>query len=241
MADPDRINMDADMQIDATINKLADQYAGCDRRSDEINEERATIRKNVDKLGIPPKAFTNAVAQVKQMTTAQRSDYESGFDRVMSVISGRQSELFPQEAERMRKKAEAAAAAAKPTGKEGAPDPDTNPKSAPKKTSAKVVPINGKPKPASVPTPEENAKEQAEGAAILAQAPTNASVAGGAPGGLDEEQPPAPPDAPEELGEDQPTVAQQAPAAGSPWPDDLQAKKSQSQQAAERLTTAKLN
>lgn len=235
----------ADIKIDSTINKLADQYASCDRRSAEINDERATIRANVEKLGILPKAFVAAMSQVKQMSQGERTDYAISHARVIGAIGERQDELFPVEAERARKRAENA----KPTGKEGAPDPDTNQKSAPKKSSSKVVPINGKPKPSptaftgmtSTPTPEENAKEQAEGAAILAQAPTNASVAGGAPGGLDEEQPPAPPDAPEELGEDQPTVAQQAPAAGSPWPDDLQAKKSQSQQAAERLTTAKLN
>ncbi len=96
----------ADTQIDATINKLADQYAGCDARSAEINDERKTIRENVEKLGINPKAFVHAVARIKQMSKTESQHYDESIDRVMSVIGDRQMELYPEHAERIRKREE---------------------------------------------------------------------------------------------------------------------------------------
>lgn len=196
--------MDADMQIDSTINKLADQYASCDRRSADINEERATIRENAEKLGIPSKAFQHAVNMVKQMSEGERRDYQVGVNRVLKVISDRQGELYPQEAAKaLKREAERAAST-----KEGDAKSDANPRSNPKSGGAgKVVPIKPKAAPdivASAPLPPAAAaKEQAEGEKVLASAIPPATPA--APAGGPSE-PPEPP-------------------AGNPWPDDLQAAK----------------
>lgn len=189
---------DPDTQIDKTILKLAEQYAGCDRRSAEINEERATIRKNIDKLGIVPRAFVHAVAQIKQMSNGERRDYQTSVQRVLGVIGDRQGELYPEETKRNEKRE----AERKPSGKEGAPDPDKNPRSDPKSGGAgkkpveaarqsaaksdaavkdaiaKVIVATG---PGSAPgamrSADDDAAEQAEGAAALAQAPTNETAA----------------------------------------------------------------
>ncbi len=167
-------NEDAEQQIDSTLIKLAEQYASCDRRSADINEDRKNIRDNAEKLGIPSKSFQHAVMQVKHFTEGERRDYQIGVNRVLKAISERQNELFPVEAERARKREEAK----KPTGKEGAPDPDTNPKSDPKRGGA------GKAAAA------QQAKEQQEGEAVLSTAPTNESLANG-------DAPPPAPDAQE--------------------------------------------
>lgn len=99
-------NETPDEQIDSTIIKLAEQYASCDRRSAEINDERKTIRDNAEKLGIPSKAFQHAVGMVKHMSEGERRDYTVGMNRVVRAIEGRAQELFPAEAERVRKRQE---------------------------------------------------------------------------------------------------------------------------------------
>lgn len=124
---------DPDQQIDSTIIKLAENYASCDRRSAEINDERKTIRDNAEKLGIPSKAFQHAVGMVKHMSEGERRDYTVGMNRVVRAIEGQQATLFPAEAERIRKREDNK----KPKGNEGAPDPDKNPRSDPNKGGAK--------------------------------------------------------------------------------------------------------
>lgn len=132
MAYPDN-EEDPDTQIDSTIIKLAEEYASCDRRSAEINDERKTIRDNAEKLGIPSKAFQHAVGMVKHMSEGERRDYTIGMNRVVRAIEGRQQELFPAEAERIRKRQEKNA---KPV--EADPiDSDTNPRSDPNAGGAK--------------------------------------------------------------------------------------------------------
>ncbi len=195
------VNEDPEQQLDSTLIKLAEDYASCDRRSHDINEDRKNIRDNVSKLGIDPLAWQHAVKMMKSMSEGERRDYQIGVNRVLKAISNRQNELFPIEAERIRKREEAK----KPTGKEGAPDPDTNPKSDPKRGGAAKA------------AAAQQAKEQAEGAAVLATAPTNESLANG-------DAPPPAPDSKE-------------------WPDDAQTGKplSQSEIAKAKLAAAGMN
>lgn len=130
--DADRIN-DVEGHLDNQMVKLAEQYASCDRRSADINEERKTIRDNAEKLGIPSKAFQHAVGMVKHMSEGERRDYQVGVNRVLKAISDRQNDLFPAEAEKIRKRVDAAAAEESAKG----PDADTNPRSDPNSGGAK--------------------------------------------------------------------------------------------------------
>lgn len=159
-------NEDPDQQIDSTIIKLAEEYASCDRRSAEINDERKTIRDNAEKLGIPSKAFQHAVGMVKHMSEGERRDYAVGMNRVVRAIEGRQAELFPAEAERIRKRQE------KNAKTEAAPvNSDTNPRSNPDAGGAKpMVGDSDKPWPDDVATgavPPNPPGEQEEGDAAL--------------------------------------------------------------------------
>ena len=149
----DRLN-DPDHMIDSTIIKMAEEYVSCDRRSADINESRKNIRDNIEKLGIDPLAFQHAVKQVKGMSEGERRDYQISMNRVLKVISERQNDLFPEAAERIRKREERAAApkTATPAGKaEANAQSDANPNSEPR----------------IVLTPDANAEEQAEGEAVL--------------------------------------------------------------------------
>jgi hypothetical protein len=128
--------MDEEMKIDSTIDKLADQYASCDRRSAEINDERATIRENIEKLGIPSKSFVHAVAMVKQMSKGERRDYQSGVNRVLRVISTRQMELYPEQTRRQEKREQDARDRAAEARTKKGPDADTNPRSDPARGGA---------------------------------------------------------------------------------------------------------
>lgn len=133
----DRIN-DPDREIDSTIMKLVEQYASCDRRSADINEERATIRSNAEKLGFTSQEFQDGVRRTKKMSKTERDIHERNVNRIVSIAETRQSEFWPAEAERQRKRAErrAADAAEASKGSAGAPDPDTNPRSDPKRGGA---------------------------------------------------------------------------------------------------------
>lgn len=123
----DGTNEPADLHIDSTIIKLAEQYASCERRSKAINDERKLIRDNAEKLGIPSLSFQHGVRMVKLMTKGERADYSAGLKRVVAVIGERQAELFPDDAERQRKREEKAAAeAAKQPRSQEELDAETN-------------------------------------------------------------------------------------------------------------------
>lgn len=97
--------------MNSQLQKLATSYAESLARSAEENGERATIRENAEKLGIPSKSFQNAVSMVKLMTPGERSDYTNGVNRMLEAIGTEQmrAELFPEvvEAERRRAAREA--------------------------------------------------------------------------------------------------------------------------------------
>lgn len=163
MADDFVNDPDPDRQIDSTLIKLAEQYASCDRRSADINEERQTIRSNSEKLGIPSKAFQHAVGMVKHMTDGERRDYQVGVNRVLKAISDRQNDLFPVEAERNRKREDKRAAENQPkTREEVDANADANPRSDPASGGAGRPSEEDLSKAAAAVDPE-----QAEGDAAL--------------------------------------------------------------------------
>jgi len=177
----DGSNMSDDMKLDATIVKLADQYAGSLRRSKAENDERASIRANADKIGIPPKAFQQAVGMLRVMDSADLKLHQRGVRRMFKALAGKVADLFPDDVERQEKraarkkeadaKAAAAAGGETPEAQERRIAADSNPRSKPKASSAK------KAKPtkaelsaaaaAAAAAPGALDDEQAEGAAIL--------------------------------------------------------------------------
>lgn len=160
--------MDADMQLDSTILKLAEQRAAIDARRKGLNEDAREINANVDKLGINPSAFMLAVRLVKGMDKRDRDDFLSSTRRVTRVIGERQFELYPEESERLRKKAEDKKAREAEAKTAAGRDPD-HPRSNPKSGGAGKKKAEGKKKPAT-------AKEAAGAAAAEGQAIIDAGI-----------------------------------------------------------------
>lgn len=147
-------NRPEDMKIDDTILKLAEQYVGLENRARQLNKDKAAIREQADKIGVPSLAWQIGVRMVKMMDTGERADFQRGFRRVTTVLSKAAETLFPEDIERQKKrkarKAEAAAKAAAAAGKETPEqqvrrvNADTNPRSDPKRGGA------GKKKPSTI-------------------------------------------------------------------------------------------
>lgn len=139
-------NESAKMQVDNTIIKLAEQYAASLRRSATENDERSTIRANAKKIGIEPRAFQQGVSMVKMMDPGERRDHQRGLKRMLSVLSDKVADLFPEDVERQKQRAErrrereanAAIAAGGETPEQQVRrlSADTNPRSKPKDSSA---------------------------------------------------------------------------------------------------------
>ena len=141
MTQKTRMNTDAGMN--KTLMKLVEEYANCDHKSAELNEQRANIRENIEKLGVPPKAFMRFVADQKQMSPGEFRDMQAGYERMQEAAEAEgidiQGQFWPGLKKAAEKRAErkAAAEAEANKGKAGAPDPDKNPRSDPAKGGAK--------------------------------------------------------------------------------------------------------
>lgn len=86
---PDGIN-----NVDTTIVKLATEYQATLVKSSELNDQRANIRENVEKLGISAEAFQVGLRMAKGMTKGERADYSDSLTRVLSAIDGKEADLF---------------------------------------------------------------------------------------------------------------------------------------------------
>lgn len=218
---------DPELQIDSTIIKLAEDYASCDRRSAEINDERATIRANAEKLGIPSKAFQHAVGMVKHMSDGERRDYQVGVNRVLKAISDRQNDLFPVEAEKIRKRQERKASdeASKPRSEaELNAQTDTNERSDPDAGGAKPKTIKEAAAASEAFVADQVAKANKPGLKIVGAEPGQMAPVPGT-----SMVPPPPPD--DEQAEGEAALNAMTPATNA-------AKKSQSQIAAEKAAAA---
>ena len=125
-----------DNGFDSAILKLVEQYAACDKRSSALNEERKSIRDNAEKLGIPSIHFQHAVMRAKKMTKTERMSYNDNVERIVTIVEGKQTELWPEEAKKAEKRAKAKADAEAEAATLKGPDPDTNPRSDPKRGGA---------------------------------------------------------------------------------------------------------
>lgn len=184
---------DGQSNVDATLLKLAEQYQALNVRSRSINDERANIRENVDKLGVSPKAFQVALIMARDLNKGERADYQDSLNRVLGVLDGKEADLFGAAeiaARDKRAQKRADKAAGKPTGKAKADaKSDSSPRSDPEaggagkrrgrppnkdKPASNVVPLR---EGASTKEIDESIKqtaaelnaeqEQREGAAIL--------------------------------------------------------------------------
>lgn len=103
--DMDKVN-DQERKLDNQIMKLVEQYASCDRRSAEINDERKQIRDNAEKLGFASSEFQEGVKRSKKMTKTERDVYEEHVGRIVGIVEGKQAELWPSQAEKNQKREE---------------------------------------------------------------------------------------------------------------------------------------
>lgn len=107
-------NRTADMKVDDTILKLAEQYVAYENRARQLNKDKAEVRAQADKIGIPSLAWQIGVRTVKIMDAKERADFQRGFKRVTGVLSKNAETLFPEDiARRQKRDAKAAAKAAK--------------------------------------------------------------------------------------------------------------------------------
>lgn len=134
--DPEKIN-DAERQVEAKIFEIGSAYAESNAADKVKNKKRAENRKKIGDLGLRVDAYQIGVKIVKDLTTEEIKDYLRDLKLVVKVLGGRQAELFPEEKLKAEARSQRAKDRAKKlTGKEGAPDPDSNPRSDPKSGGA---------------------------------------------------------------------------------------------------------
>lgn len=150
-------NRPDDMKIDDTILKLAEQYVSYENRARQLNKDKAEVRAQADKIGIPSLAWQIGVRTVKIMDAKERADFQRGFKRVTGVLSKNAETLFPEDiARRQKRDAKAAAKAAK--AKESATAQEQrvaadSPRSDPKRGGAGGAKGRGKAKDAKAKKP----------------------------------------------------------------------------------------
>ena len=145
----------ANLQIDEKIRKSVARYVDLEKRAKALNDEKKNEREQMEKLGIHPRAYQDEVRNFKLYDEAERTAYMASRRRMAEVLTVAEGDLF---AEEIAARQERAAKKAKVTGKEGAIDSDTNPRSDPARGGA------GRPTEAELTAA---AAEQAEGEAVL--------------------------------------------------------------------------
>lgn len=126
--------------VDAKLLKLAEEYQASKVRSDNENIIKKDIRETVEKLGVDPWAFQVALRFAKDKTPDERADATASLNRVLSVVDGKEADLFGAEEiaardRRAQKRADKAAGVVTPRAKADAKS-DKNPKSDPKSGGA---------------------------------------------------------------------------------------------------------
>lgn len=135
--DPAKIN-DADRYVESKILEAGEAYAESNKRQKVENKKRAENRAKIKDLGVGTYAYQVAVKICKDLTETERGDFLRDLDVLVRVLGPKQKDLFADELIKAEKRAQRQAEkAAKVTGKEGAPDPDNNPRSDPNAGGAK--------------------------------------------------------------------------------------------------------
>lgn len=133
------IPTEAREQLKTKVNRIADRYAGSLRRSSTENDERGKLRKEIKDMGYSAEAFQPAVSIAKSMNRAEAEHYLTSLQFFVESLLERQMDLFPQEAERIRKKAEAEILAKQQAEREDGTWSSENPRSDPKRGGAGKV------------------------------------------------------------------------------------------------------
>lgn len=131
------------LQMTDKIRKSVTRTVELIKRRKDLNDEIKNEREQMEKIGVHPRAYQDEVRNFRLYDEAERVEYMASRKVMSDVLKGAESDIFAEEmAERAEKLAKKKA---KLTGKEGAPDPDTNPKSKPKATSAKKPAVTNPP------------------------------------------------------------------------------------------------
>ncbi len=140
---------EAEDQIASRVNTIADRYSGSLKRSKGENDARAADREKIETMGYDPKAFQHAVGVARSMSKSEADHYLHSLTYFVGALMGRQMELFPEDANRIVKRAEkkaAKAAGAPRTQAELDANTDTSERSAPDAGGAKPqVPVDNPP------------------------------------------------------------------------------------------------
>lgn len=179
--EPSRPNL----QVDDKIRKSVTRTVELIKRRKSLNDEIKDERDQMEKIGVHPRAYQDEVRNFRLYDESERIEYMASRRKMSEVLSSAEGDIFAEEMAERAEKAERRKA--RLSGKEGAPDPDTNPKSKPKASSAR------KPKPASdaengdteetgdeliarVAAEKAAEQEQRDGAAILDGTPKSQST-----------------------------------------------------------------
>lgn len=98
---------EAKAELGKRVRGLTDRYAGSLKRSGTENKNRSGMRGEIEEMGYSAAAFQAAVSIAKRMTKIEADHYLSSLTYFVGELLGRQLELFPDEAERIRKREEA--------------------------------------------------------------------------------------------------------------------------------------
>lgn len=182
MADeePSRQNLQVDDKIRKSVTRTVDLI----KRRKSLNDEIKGERDQMEKIGVHPRAYQDEVRNFRLYDESERIEYMASRRKMSEVLSSAEGDIFAEEMAERAEKAERRKA--RLSGKEGAPDPDTNPKSKPKASSAKKpkltivsesdVEETGDELIARVAAEKAHEQEQREGAAILDGTPKSQST-----------------------------------------------------------------
>lgn len=94
---------------DEQLKEHVANYIQCDQKSQELSDTRAEIREKVEELGIPSKAFQDAVSRAKK-DRRKKEGYDEGLATMTRVLGDMdQDDLFSYMDKREEEKAKARA------------------------------------------------------------------------------------------------------------------------------------
>ena len=128
MADLTEEHDRANMQITDKIRKSAARTVDLMKRRKDLNDEIKNERDQMDKIGVHPRAYQDEIRNFKLYDESERAVYMHSRRVVTEALTGIEGDLF---AEEISQRQERTAKKAKLKGNEGAPNPDTNPRSDP--------------------------------------------------------------------------------------------------------------
>lgn len=102
----------ANMQIDDKIRKSVARTVDLMKRRKNLNDEIKEEREQIEKLGVHPRAYQDEVRNFKLYDESERAAYMASRKRMQEVLQPVENDLFKDEIEDRKKKAERKAAKA---------------------------------------------------------------------------------------------------------------------------------